>query len=78
MKFELEKYLEISSIHGLQYLSKKYHIVKRIFWIISLIGSLAVTVLLVYKLIHKIQTVPVITFQSEESTPISEVQYINS
>jgi hypothetical protein len=69
----MEKYFESSTIHGFKYLSKKFHWIERIFWVVSLLVSLVLTTILITKLVIKIIHVPIIVVISDNAALISDV-----
>jgi Amiloride-sensitive sodium channel len=70
---KLNKYFAASTIHGMKYLSNKYHLVERIFWALSLIASIICTSMLIEQLISRIRKFPIINYLSDRPIPISEV-----
>ncbi|CAG9811153.1 unnamed protein product [Chironomus riparius] len=75
MKFDVQKYFEISTIHGLAYLSKRFHIAQRIFWIIALILSVIYTSFLIVQLVIKVMKFPIVSYLSDQSIPVSEINF---
>ncbi|KAG5667482.1 hypothetical protein PVAND_015462 [Polypedilum vanderplanki] len=75
MKVEIEKYFESSTIHGFKYLSKKFHWIERIFWVLSLLASITITILLIYKLIIKIQNVPIVISITDNAMSIADIDF---
>ncbi|KAL7031155.1 hypothetical protein ACKWTF_006917 [Chironomus riparius] len=75
MKLEVQKYFEISTIHGLVYITKRHHIIERIFWIITIITSVICTSILIIELFVKLWNFPIVTYISDQSVSVSEIHF---
>ncbi|CAG9811156.1 unnamed protein product [Chironomus riparius] len=75
MKFDVQKYLETSTIHGLVYISKKFHAIERIFWIIVLLCSTIYTSDLIIEFVVKIIKSPIVSYLSDQSIGVSEINF---
>ncbi|CAG9812250.1 unnamed protein product [Chironomus riparius] len=75
MKLDLQKYFEISTVHGLAYISKRFHIVERLFWLIAMILSVIYASNLIVELVIKIANFPIVTYLSEQSFSVLEINF---
>ncbi|CAG9808827.1 unnamed protein product [Chironomus riparius] len=75
MKFDVQKYFKISTIHGFCYISRQYHIVERIFWTIALACSVVCSLFLISTFVIKLLDLPTIVYLSDKAVPISAVDF---
>jgi hypothetical protein len=71
----LESFFESSTIHGFRYLSRRFHWIERLFWLLCLISSLALSIVLITKLVENIKHVPVIVQISNQPVSVGEVDF---
>ncbi|KAG5668125.1 hypothetical protein PVAND_016078 [Polypedilum vanderplanki] len=75
MRFEIENFFDLSTIHGLKYLSKKFHWIERFFWSLSLFISIILTIYLITELFINLNHDPVITHIADHQVPITDIDF---
>ncbi|KAG5679881.1 hypothetical protein PVAND_009418 [Polypedilum vanderplanki] len=75
MRQEIENFFNSSTIHGFKYFSKKFHWIERLFWILSLLSSLIITIFLITQLIIKVNKVPIITHIADHRVSIKDIDF---
>ncbi len=70
------KYFAETSIHGLKYIAEPgRHIVERIFWLVAVVSFAVTAGYLIYAVIDKWQTSPVLVSFDSKAVPIWEVPF---